>query len=68
MDGHVWVRLIATTPMPGPVYDVIDGQGRLVDRVVLPPNSAVAGFGPGGVVYLGVREAGELRLARARAR
>jgi hypothetical protein len=66
VDGRVWVRLIATRPMPGPVYDVIDGQGRLVDRVVLPPNSAVAGFGPGGVVYLGVRESGELHLERAR--
>ena len=67
-DGHVWVRLIATKPMPGPVYDVIDGQGRLVDRVVLPPNSAVAGFGPGGVVYLGVRDSAGVHLQRARMR
>jgi hypothetical protein len=54
-DGNVWVRLIATKPMPGPVYDIIDRTGKLVDRVVLPPNSAIAGFGP-GVVYLAVRD------------
>jgi hypothetical protein len=54
-DGNVWVRLIATKPMPGPVYDVIDKTGKLVDRVVLPANSAIAGFGP-GVVYLATRD------------
>jgi hypothetical protein len=54
-DGHVWVRLIATKPMPGPVYDVIDGTGKLVDRVVLPAGAAIAGFGP-GVVYLATRD------------
>ena len=54
-DGNVWVRLIATKPMPGPVYDIIDKDGKLVDRVVLPPNSAIAGFGP-GVVYLATRD------------
>ncbi|AHG92493.1 hypothetical protein J421_4958 (plasmid) [Gemmatirosa kalamazoonensis] len=55
-DGNVWVRLIATKPMPGPVYDIIDESGKLLDRVVLPPNSAIAGFGP-GVVYLATRDA-----------
>jgi hypothetical protein len=63
-DGNVWVRLIATKPMPGPVYDVIDKEGKLIDRVVLPPNSAIAGFGP-GVVYLAVRDANGLHLQRA---
>ena len=63
-DGNVWVRLIATKPMPGPVYDVIDKSGKLIDRVVLPPNSATAGFGP-GVVYVAVRAAHGLHLQRA---
>lgn len=64
-DGNVWVRLIATMPMPGPVYDVIDAKGELVDRVVLPPNSAIAGFGP-GVAYLATRDAQGLHLRRVR--
>lgn len=64
-DGRLWVRLIATKPMPGPVYAIIDREGKLVDRVVLPPNSAIAGFGPGGSVYLGVRDPAGVRLERA---
>lgn len=56
-DGNLWVRLVATKPLPGPLYAVVDRTGKLVDRVVLPANSAIAGFGPGGVVYLGIREA-----------
>jgi len=62
-DGNVWVRLIATKPMPGPVYDVIDHTGKLVDRVVLPAGSAIAGFGP-GVVYLGTRDADGTHLKK----
>ncbi len=67
MDGRVWVRLIPTKPLPGPLYAVIDAQGRLVDRVVLPADSAIAGFGP-GVVYLGMRDPSGtgVRLKRAR--
>jgi hypothetical protein len=64
-DGNVWVRTIATKPMAGPVYDVIDRSGKLVDRVMLPAGSAIAGFGPGRVVYLGRRDATGLHLQRA---
>jgi hypothetical protein len=64
-DGNVWVRLIATKPMPGPVYDIIDRGGNLVDRVVLPANTAIAGFGRGGVVYLAERDAAGVHLKKA---
>ena len=64
-DGRVWVRTLATKPMAGPVYDVIDGHGKLVDRVMLPASSAIVGFGPGGVVYLGRRDTAGLHLERA---
>ena len=77
-DGNLWVRLIPTRPLAGPLYAVIDGTGKLVDRVLLPANTAIAGFGPGGVVYLGQRDAaagggagtlgGGVRLQRARVR
>ena len=65
-DGNVWVRLIATKPMPGPVYDVIDHTGKLVDRVVLPPGAAIAGFGAGGNVYLATRDDAGTHLKRVK--
>ena len=37
------------------VYDVVNREGRLVDRVQLPASLSLAGFGP-GVVYLTSRE------------
>jgi hypothetical protein len=65
-DGNLWVRTIPTKPMAGPVYDVIDGRGALVDRVMLPAGSTIAGFGPGGVVYYGTRDAAGVHLHRSR--
>ncbi len=64
-DGNVWVRLIATKPMPGPVYDIIDKDGKLVDRVVLPAGAAIAGFGKGSV-FLATRNAEGTHLTRVR--
>jgi hypothetical protein len=37
-----------------------------VDRVVLPVGTTIAGFGPDGVVYLGVRDAAGVHVVRAR--
>jgi hypothetical protein len=54
--------------MAGPVYSVIDRSGALVDRVMIPAGTAIAGFGPGGVVYLGRREGGTVQLLRAQTR
>jgi hypothetical protein len=68
-DGHVWVRTIATKPLPGgAVYDVIDRSGKLVDRIQVPTGTTIAGFGVGGVVYLGVRDASGIHLQRTRVR
>jgi hypothetical protein len=81
-DGNLWVRLIPTRALAGPLYAVIDRTGKMVDRVLLPANTAIAGFAPGGVVYLGQRDgaapaappaggaggAGGVRLQRARVR
>ena len=58
--------MIATTPMPGPVYAVVDRTGRLVARVMLPAGATVAGFGPGGAVYYATRDAAGVHLHRAR--
>lgn len=68
-DGHVWVRLnLPLSPRSGPVYDVIDGTGTLVDRIQLPAGHTLVGFGSGRVVFLTTRDAGGLKLARVRLR
>ena len=68
-EGKLWVRVMPTKPTAaGPEYDVIDRKGTLVDRVALPAGSVIAGFGDGGVVYLGVRDAAGTHLVRARER
>ncbi len=52
-DGNVWVRTIPTASVAGgPVYDVIDRNGNLVERVQIPEGRSIAGFGAGGAVYL----------------
>ena len=63
-DGNLWVR--TTTPDPkGPIYDVINGKGELIDRVRLPYGRVISGFGP-GVVYMGVLDDAGARLEMAR--
>ena len=64
-EGKLWVRIIPAKPSSGPEYDVIDRTGKLVDRVVLPAGTTIAGFGPGGTVYLGVRDAAGVHVVRA---
>jgi hypothetical protein len=57
-DDNLWIRqgtAVGIAGSPPPTYDIVDRQGRLVDRVQLPPSLTLAGFGP-GVVYLTSRE------------
>jgi hypothetical protein len=63
-DGNLWVRT-SKLVNGGPVYDVINKKGELIDRVIIPPNRVIAGFGPGGVVYMGVIDGTITRLERA---
>jgi hypothetical protein len=66
-DGNLWIRTSIITE-GRPVYDVVNRQGELFDRVQLPPFRTIAGFGP-GVVYMGVRDSlGVVHLERARVR
>ncbi|HTR79076.1 MAG TPA: hypothetical protein VMH39_13245 [Gemmatimonadaceae bacterium] len=65
-DGNVWILAKrATPPQSGAVYDVVNRQGKLVDRVQLPGGTTLVGFGK-GVAYLTSREGAGLQLARAR--
>lgn len=56
-EGNLWIRTIPTKAIPGgPVYDVINRKGELVERVQLPENRTLIGFGAGGTAYLSVRD------------
>ena len=66
-EGKLWVRVIPTKPVTGgPEYDVIDRTGKLVERITLPRGTTIAGFGTGGIVYLGVRDQAGVHVVRAR--
>ena len=51
----------------GYVYDVINRKGELVEKVRVPANRQIVGFGP-GTVYLTGRENGVTRLEVAKIR
>ena len=66
-DGNIWVRTIPTKPTPGgAVYDVINAKGEVVDRVQIPENRSIVGFGRGGVVILAAQDGMTTKLERAR--
>jgi hypothetical protein len=65
LDGNLWVRTTAVAGDLGPIYYVIDAKDQIVDRVQLPPGRILSGFGPGGTLYLAVRDtAGKTYLER----
>lgn len=66
-DGNLWIRTTKNVN-GGPVYDIINGKGDLIDRVQLPPFRVIAGFGAGGWVYMGVNDGKAVRLEKARMR
>jgi len=68
-EGNVWVRTIPTSAVAGgPVYDVINRKGALVDRVQIPANRTIVGFGPNGAVFLVNREGTTATLEKASVR
>lgn len=68
-EGNLWVRTIPTKQIPGgPVYDVINHDGKLVDRVQIPAGRTIAGFGADGAVYLVSRDGTSMTFERARVR
>ena len=65
-DGNVWVRTIPTKAIAGgPVYDVINRKGELVQRVQIPANRTIVGFGVGGTVYLTSRDGQVTKIEKA---
>ena len=66
-DNRLWIRpkpLAGTPRGGGPVYDVTDRTGALIDRVQRPAGRTLLGFGPGGVVYVATRDAGATRIEK----
>ncbi|HEY5545999.1 MAG TPA: hypothetical protein VIK50_08070 [Gemmatimonadaceae bacterium] len=49
-DGLLWIPRATAAGKP-PLYDIIDGQGKLFERVQLPPRTKLVGFGA-NTVYL----------------
>jgi len=67
VDGNLWIRTLPPKPVPGGlIYDIVNRQGELFDRIQLPPGYTLAGFGKGKVVYLSMRDAKGIHLARVR--
>ena len=68
-DGNIWLLTIPTKQIPGgAVYDVINRKGEVTERVQIPENRAIVGFGAGGVVILGEFDGVATKLERARIR
>lgn len=66
-DGNLWIRTSHNVDAR-PVYDVVNRKGELIDRVQLPQNRVLVGFGANGVVYLAVRDGTTAHLEKARIR
>ena len=68
-DSNLWIRTTTPGAEPGNVvYDVINNQGVLVDRVDVPKGMQIVGFAKGGVVYLSQREGYAFRVLKASVR
>ena len=69
MEGNLWIRTIPTSAIAGgPVYDVINRKGEIVERVQIPVGRSIVGFGPGGAVYLLNRDGATATLEKASVR
>ena len=58
-DGNLWVRTTAIRAgavNAGPIYDVINRKGEVIDRVQVPAGRSIIGFGHGGIVYMTARD------------
>lgn len=65
-DANLWIRTTTAGAEAGNVvYDVINSQGVLVDRVDVPKGMTIVGFGKGGIVYLSQREGYGYRVLKA---
>jgi hypothetical protein len=58
-DGNLWIRTSAVRTGSvggGPIYDVVNRKGEVIDRLQVPAGRQIVGFGKGGVVYMQARD------------
>jgi hypothetical protein len=63
-DSLVWVLRTAHVDATTAIYDVFDGAGRRADRIELPGNTRIVGFGRGVVYARHVDPAGRCELRK----
>jgi hypothetical protein len=70
LAGNVWILPSSSTfATPGRLtYDVINRRGQTIERVRLPENRVLAGFGEGGTIYMVAYDSRGFFLERARRR
>jgi len=67
LDGNLWVRINMPRTTPGgPIYDVVNKEGTIIDRIQIPQTYTLVGFGRGKVVFVAMRDATGAHLARVR--
>jgi hypothetical protein len=54
-DGLIWINRMTAAGRP-PLYDIIDGNGRLFEQVELPPRTKLVGFGARSVYLVKLDE------------
>ena len=65
LAGRIWILpRTSSHAQGGALYDVIDHDGRIVERVQLPADRTILGFGARGTVYLAAYEAGHTTIER----
>lgn len=66
LDGHVWILpTTSTNAGNGFTYDVVNRNGEITERVQLPKDHVLVGFGPHNVVYLTKVDGKNTYLVRA---
>src|SRR6185295_1638836 len=51
-EGNVWILPLMAAPSSGGgiVYDVVNHQGEIIERVEMPADRSIVDFGPGGIL------------------
>lgn len=62
-DGLLWIPRAVAAGKP-PLYDIIDGSGKLFERVQLPPRTKLIGFGTKAVYVVRIDDDGLQYLQR----
>ena len=66
LDAHLWILpTTSTNAANGFTYDVVNRTGEVIERVQLPKDHVLVGFGPHNVVYLTKADGKATYLERA---